>query len=409
MEKVAIVFGTRPEAIKLAPVIHALRASGRFDVFVCATGQHDEMLQQVVEFFDLPVHAALEVMQPNQQLSELTARLLVGIDELLRKERPDCVMVQGDTTTTFAASLAAFYRRVTVLHVEAGLRTFNKRSPFPEETNRVMATRLADFHYAPTDNARRDLLAEGIARESVLVTGNTVIDALHLGLERIDSAVPAGIVRLRLDELKNFVLVTAHRRENHGQRLKNICLALRRLTEDAGVHAIFPVHLNPNVQKDAYDILGDHPLVHLTPPVAYPEFLWLMKNARLILTDSGGVQEEAPSLGKPVLLLRDTTERPEGVEAGTVLKVGSDPTAIHAESMRLLRDQSAYDAMAARSNPYGDGLASKRILYSMLMLQAGEEFALPPDLAWSHSAAGSAKPGRTVKERVPHHVPDLRT
>jgi UDP-N-acetylglucosamine 2-epimerase (non-hydrolysing) len=371
MEKVLIFFGTRPEAIKLAPVIEALRASARFNVRVCSTGQHDEMLQQVVDFFALPIHVALDVMEPNQQLSALTAKLLAKIDPLLLSERPDYVMVQGDTTTTFAASLAAFYRRMKVLHVEAGLRTFDKLSPFPEEMNRVMATRLADFHYAPTEHARGDLLAEGIEADRILVTGNTVIDALLWGLKRIEKVPPPGVAALGLDQIRNFILVTAHRRENHGQRLADICLAIKKLAEDADIPVVFPVHLNPNVQADVYRILGNHPLVHLTPPVAYPEFLWLLKHSRLILTDSGGVQEEAPSLGKPVLLLRDTTERPEGVEAGTVLKVGSNPTMIYAEGMRLLRDKAAYDAMATKSNPYGDGLASKRILKSMLAFGNG--------------------------------------
>lgn len=377
MENVLLFFGTRPEAIKLAPVIKALRESEHFHVRVCSTGQHDEMLRQVVDFFDLPIHVALDVMEPNQQLAGLTARLLVRIDELLRGEQPDWVVVQGDTTTTFAASLAAFYRKVRVLHVEAGLRTFEKLSPFPEEMNRVMASRLADFHFAPTEHARRDLLAEGIQRDRIRVTGNTVIDALLWGLERIEKTVPKGVTSLRLDRLSDFILVTAHRRENHGQRLRDICLAIRKISEDAAVPVVFPVHLNPNVQKDAYNLLGNHPLIHLTPPLAYPDFLWLLKNSRLILTDSGGVQEEAPSLGKPVLLLRDTTERPEGVEAGTVLKVGSDPAVIYAEAMRLLGNTDAYDAMASISNPYGDGQASNRILESMLHLSGLTENQTP--------------------------------
>jgi UDP-N-acetylglucosamine 2-epimerase (non-hydrolysing) len=376
MQKVMVFFGTRPEAIKLAPVIEALRESERFDVFVCSTGQHDEMLRQVVDFFELPIHVALDVMEPDQKLSTLTAKLLTKSDELIRRVQPDSVVVQGDTTTTFAASLAAFYNRAKIFHVEAGLRTFDKFSPFPEEMNRVITTRLSDFHYAPTEQARRDLVAEGVNPERILVTGNTVIDALLLGLKRIDHAPPEGVRHLRLDRLNDFVLVTAHRRENHGQRMRDICGAIKRLAEDANVPVVFPVHLNPNVQKEVYGALDNHPLIHLTPPVAYPEFLWMLKHSRLILTDSGGVQEEAPSLGKPVLLLRDTTERPEGIEAGTVLKVGSDPGLIYREAMNLLTNRAAYDAMTTKSNPYGDGLASRRILDSMLTLSNTRENSL---------------------------------
>ncbi len=361
-----IFMGTRPEAIKLAPVVEALRNNKNFDVVVCSTGQHKEMLQQVVDFFKIPVHFTLDVMEPNQQLAGLTAKLLTRINELLIAERPDFIMVQGDTTTTFAASLAAFYNKIKVLHVEAGLRTFNKFSPFPEEINRVMTTRLADFHYPPTEQSRRNLLEDGIPEDKILVTGNTVIDALFLGLKKIEHSTPAGITALGLDKVKDFILVTMHRRENHGAGIKNICNALKRVAEDSNTPVILPVHLNPNVKDDVHEILGGHPLVHLTPPFAYPEFLWLLHNSRLIMTDSGGVQEEAPSLGKPVLLLRDTTERPEAMEAGTVIKVASDPELIYKEAMNLLTNQEAYDAMAMKLNPYGDGQAAERIVESML-------------------------------------------
>ncbi len=360
-----IFMGTRPEAIKLAPVAEALRNNRNFEVLVCSTGQHKEMLQQVVDFFKIPVHFTLDVMEPNQQLAGLTAKLLTRINELLIAERPDFIMVQGDTTTTFAASLAAFYNKIKVLHVEAGLRTFNKFSPFPEEINRVMTTRLADFHYPPTEQSRKNLLDEGIQEDKILVTGNTVIDALFLGLKKIEHSTPAGIAALGLDKVKDFILVTMHRRENHGAGIKNICNALKRVAEDANTPVILPVHLNPNVKDDVHEILGGHPLVHLTPPFAYPEFLWLLHNSRLIMTDSGGVQEEAPSLGKPVLLLRDTTERPEAMEAGTVIKVASDPELIYKEAMNLLTNQEAYDAMAMKLNPYGDGQAADRIVVSM--------------------------------------------
>ncbi len=358
--------GTRPEAIKLAPVVEALRKSGHFDVVVCSTGQHKEMLQQVVDFFKIPVHFTLDVMEPNQQLAGLTAKLLTRINELLIAEQPDFIMVQGDTTTTFAASLAAFYNKIKVLHIEAGLRTFNKFSPFPEEINRVMTTRLADFHYPPTEQSRRNLLADGIPDDKILVTGNTVIDALFLGLKKIENTIPAGITALGLDRVKDFILVTMHRRENHGAGIRNICNALKRVAEDSNTPVVLPVHLNPNVKDHVHEILGGHPRVHLTPPFAYPEFLWLLHNSRLIMTDSGGVQEEAPSLGKPVLLLRDTTERPEAMEAGTVIKVASDPELIYKEAMNLLTNAEAYDAMAMKLNPYGDGQAAERIVESMM-------------------------------------------
>lgn len=366
MRKVIIFFGTRPEAIKLAPVAEVLLASEHFNAIVCSTGQHKEMLQQVVDFFKIPVHITLDVMEPNQQLAGLTAKLLVKIDEVLRREKPDYIIVQGDTTTTFAASLAAFYNRIKILHVEAGLRTYNKFSPFPEEINRVITGRLADFHYPPTEQARRNLLQEGISPDTMLVTGNTGIDALFLGLKKIEHEVPAGITAQQLNTIKNYMLVTMHRRENFGDGVRNICVAIKNTAEASGVPVIYPVHLNPNVKDVVSDMLGNHPLIHLIAPCAYPEFLWLMNNANIILTDSGGVQEEAPSLGKPVLLLRDTTERPEALDAGTVLKVGSDTALIVKEAMTLLTDKAAYNTMANKSNPYGDGKAAKRILGSML-------------------------------------------
>lgn len=365
-KKVIVFFGTRPEAIKLAPVIELLTNNDDFQMLVCSTGQHKEMLQQVVEFFKMPVHFMLDVMEPNQQLADLTAKLLVKINEVLLAEQPDMIIVQGDTTTTFAAALAGFYNKIKVLHVEAGLRTFNKYSPFPEEVNRLMTTVVAGFHFPPTENAKNNLLAEGIPREKMLVTGNTGIDALFLGLKKIAGKVPVGIAARNLEGIKNYVLVTMHRRENHGTGIVNICNAIKKIAEAANIPVIFPVHMNPNVKDVVNDLLGNHPLIHLTEPFAYPEFLWLMDNSRLILTDSGGVQEEAPSLGKPVLLLRDTTERPEAVEARTVLQVGSNTALIYTEAMTLLTNKGAYDAMTMKSNPYGDGKAAKRILDAML-------------------------------------------
>ena len=368
MKKVIVFFGTRPEAIKLAPVIEALRENKQFNTLVCSTGQHKEMLQQVVDFFRIPVHFTLDVMEPNQQLAGLTAKLLTRINDLLVAEKPDMIMVQGDTTTTFAASLAAFYNKIKVLHVEAGLRTYNKQSPFPEEINRIITTSLTDFHYPPTEQSRANLEREGVPANKILVTGNTVIDALFLGLKKIEDHTPAGIIALKLDKVKDFILVTMHRRENHGAGIQNICHAIKKVANETRVPVIVPVHLNPNVKDDVHEILGNDPLIHLTPPFAYPEFLWLLNNARLIMTDSGGVQEEAPSLGKPVLLLRDTTERPEAMEAGTVIKVGSDAALIYKEAMNLLTNQAAYDAMAMKLNPYGDGQAAQRIVDSMMGL-----------------------------------------
>ncbi|WP_345083450.1 non-hydrolyzing UDP-N-acetylglucosamine 2-epimerase [Nemorincola caseinilytica] len=365
MKKAIVFLGTRPEAIKLAPVIDILGKDPYFNTLVCSTGQHKEMLQQVIDFFGIQVHFTLDVMAPDQQLAGLTAKLLSHIDVLLKAERPDLIVVQGDTTTTFAASLAAFYNRIPIYHVEAGLRTSNKFSPFPEEMNRVFTSRIADFHFPPTELSYANLLSEGVPADKMLVTGNTVIDALFMGLCKIEHAIPMSVTEHGLQELRDYMLITMHRRENHGTGIRNICAAINRITADTGIHAIFPVHLNPNVKNDVYDLLGSNPLVHLVPPFAYSGFLWLLNNSRIILTDSGGVQEEAPSLGKPVLLLRDTTERPEAVDAGTVLKTGTDTELIYREAMRLLTDKEAYDRMSGISNPYGDGHASERIVNAM--------------------------------------------
>lgn len=369
MKKVLVFFGTRPEAIKLAPVIEALRANNYFHTVVCATGQHKEMLQQVISFFNIPVAYMLDVMEPDQQLAGLTAKLLVSINEVLLAEKPDYVMVQGDTTTTFAASLAAYYNKIKVLHIEAGLRTSDKFSPFPEEINRVITTRLADYNYAPTELSRQNLIKDGVSDDKILVTGNTVIDAMFLGLKKIGGEVPSGIIAAGLEDVKDYILVTMHRRENHGAGIQNICKAIMRISQDSGVPVIFPVHMNPNVKNVVHDALRDQRGIYLTAPFAYPEFLWLMNSARLILTDSGGVQEEAPSLGKPVLLLRDTTERPEAIDAGTVLQVGSNTELIYKEATRLLTDKEAYGAMSRISNPYGDGKAAGRVVSSMLALR----------------------------------------
>jgi len=366
MKKIIVFLGTRPEAIKLAPVIEELRESGKFNILVCSTGQHKEMLFQVLDFFNIKADFSLEVMEPNQQLANLTAKLLTKVNELLLEQRPDMIMVQGDTTTTMAASLAAFYNKIKIVHVEAGLRTFNNYSPFPEEINRVITSKLTYFHYPPTHQSAQNLLNEGIPADRILITGNTVIDALYLGLQKIENKTPENIILLGLNQINEFALVTIHRRENHGSGIQNVCEAIKRIIASTNINFVIPVHLNPNVKDVVFDLLGNNDRVKLIPPASYPDFLWLLNNAKIILTDSGGVQEEAPSLGKPVLLLRDTTERPEALEAGTVLKVGSDTELIYKEAMRLLTDGTAYTAMAQISNPYGDGKASKRILDSIL-------------------------------------------
>jgi UDP-N-acetylglucosamine 2-epimerase (non-hydrolysing) len=369
LTRIAIFIGTRPEAIKMAPVVRALRAAPDFDPIVISTGQHREMLDQVARLFELEVHHELSVMQPDQQLADLTARLLVACSAALRDVAPGLALVQGDTTTVLAASLSAFYQRIPVGHVEAGLRTGSLAAPFPEEMNRTLASRLCALHFAPTDRARQNLIDEGIPAEQISVTGNTGIDALHAELER--QRLPAVQAQLRsslqqalgrtLD--RPFVLVTGHRRENFGPGLAGLCAALRDLAARYPDHDfIYPVHLNPNVQRPVREQLGGIANVHLLPPQPYSEFVTLMAACRLILTDSGGIQEEAPSLGKPVLVMRDTTERPEGVTAGTARLVGSDAPRLVHEVSRLLSDRRAYDQMALAVSPYGDGQAAARIV-----------------------------------------------
>ena len=372
-KRIAFIFGTRPEAIKLCPVVQTMRDRGEMDPFVCVTGQHREMLDQVLSVFGIVPDDDLELMRPNQSLSELTSRALIAIDGALERAQPDFVVVQGDTTTVFAAALSAFYRRIPVAHVEAGLRTWDKFSPFPEEINRVLATRLADLHFAPTETARENLLAEGVLEEQIRVTGNTVIDAL-LQTVAVVRERPPEVTGLREQIVHGssqnpLVLVTGHRRENFGQGFEDICSAVAELAERfPDINFVYPVHLNPNVVEPVYRLLGDQraggqlPNVHLIPPQDYLPFVRLMDRATLVLTDSGGVQEEAPSLGKPVLVLRDTTERPEAVEMGTVKLVGTESRAIVREASRLLTDRQAYDEMTRAVNPYGDGAASGRIV-----------------------------------------------
>jgi UDP-N-acetylglucosamine 2-epimerase (non-hydrolysing) len=366
--KVLVVFGTRPEAIKLAPVIHELqRHPARFRTRVCVTAQHREMLDQVLSLFRIRTHHDMNIMQRGQSLEDVTARVLQGTKEVLAKEKPDIMLVQGDTTTVMAASLAAFYAGVRVGHVEAGLRTWKKRSPFPEEINRVIASHLADIHFAPTPQSRLNLLREGIEPSSVVVTGNTVIDALfHVRKQiqgerkRLEKGFPG------IDFRKKMVLITGHRRENFGEGFRNICRAIKKIAErHPDLEVVYPVHLNPNVQRPVRKILSGLRNVHLLEPQPYLPFVFLMDRSTIILTDSGGVQEEAPSLGKPVLVMRHDTERPEAVQAGTVRLVGTSERKIVAETERLLRDKRAYQRMARAHNPYGDGKAARRIIKAL--------------------------------------------
>jgi UDP-N-acetylglucosamine 2-epimerase (non-hydrolysing) len=368
--RVAVFMGTRPEAIKLAPVIRALEAAPDFEPIVISTGQHREMLDQVAQLFELRIHHELSVMRPNQTLAELTARLLGACDTLLGELSPALALVQGDTTTVLAASLACFYRRIPVGHVEAGLRTGQRYSPFPEELNRSLATRLASLHFAPTELARDHLLREGIAAADIAVTGNTVIDALEAEVARQQGAGVRAQIQATLERAlgkavlaRPIVLITGHRRENFGHGFEQICAALAELARRFPDHElVYPVHLNPNVQGPVRAQLGQVPNIRLIPPQPYSEFVALMQTCRLVLTDSGGIQEEAPSLGKPVLVMRDTTERPEGVSAGTVQLVGAEAQQIVDGVSLLLTDPSAYARMAQASNPYGDGRAAARIV-----------------------------------------------
>jgi UDP-N-acetylglucosamine 2-epimerase (non-hydrolysing) len=364
--KVLFIFGTRPEAIKLAPVILELRQRPQFEVRVSVTAQHREMLDQVLETFSIRPDHDLGIMRPGQDLFEVTARCVTELRPVLEEERPDWVLIQGDTTTVFAAALAAFYLDISVGHVEAGLRTFDKRRPFPEEINRRLTTQLADLHFAPTETARRNLLNEGIADEAISVTGNTVIDALFFIREKYRPSWPP-VPSLRPTAAgKRVVLVTGHRRESFGAGFERICEALRQVAARPDVEIVYPVHLNPNVQGPVYRVLGGLPNVQLIEPVSYVPFVGLMERSYLILTDSGGIQEEGPSLGKPVLVMREVTERPEAVEAGTVRLVGSDVAAIRDGVFHLLDEPDEYQRMSRAHSPYGDGKAARRIADRLL-------------------------------------------
>ncbi len=352
-----VVFGTRPEAIKLAPLILKLRQ--QFKVKICVTGQHREMLDQVLSVFKINSDFDLNLMKPNQNLTSLTSGVLEGVQGVLEKEHVDWVIVQGDTTTSMAAAIAAFYKKINIAHVEAGLRTSEKFSPFPEEINRQLTSRLADIHFAPTEKNRDSLIQENIPPEKIFVTGNTVIDALQWVLKNIPE--PVWDLPFHPSD-KRMILVTGHRRENFGEGFQNICKAIKTLAvKNPSVEFVYPVHLNPNVQKPVTTLLANQHNIHLIEPLDYQKFIHFMNRSYFILTDSGGVQEEAPSIGKPVLVMRDTTERPEAVEAGTVMLVGTDQNQIVKNSQKLIDDKTHYQSMSFSHNPYGDGTASEKI------------------------------------------------
>ncbi len=365
MKKILIVFGTRPEAIKMAPLVKSFKKlPSDFDIKVCVTAQHREMLDQVLEFFEITPDYDLDLMKPNQNLYNLTATIITGLKGVLEDFNPDFVFVHGDTSTTMATSIAAFYNQSKVCHIEAGLRTHNKWSPFPEEINRQVTGRIADFHFAPTLTSKNNLLEENISERTIIVTGNTVIDALLGSIKKIKER-PSKLSQHLQDQLgaSEVILVTGHRRENHGSGFERICEALKQIAvKKPECKIVYPVHLNPMVQEPVNRILSGLPNVLLIEPLAYQDFIWLMNRAKLIITDSGGVQEEAPSLGKPVLVMRDTTERPEAVKAGTVILVGTETSLIVFETLDLLDNKTRFKKMSALHNPYGDGKACDRIV-----------------------------------------------
>ena len=359
--KILLCFGTRPEAIKMAPVIHELKKQ-KLDFKVCVTAQHREMLDQVLNFFELVPDYDLDLMQPNQTLNELSAKILKEIDLVLEKEQPELILVQGDTTSAAIVSLAAFHRRIKVGHVEAGLRTYNKAAPFPEEVNRQLTARIADLHFAPTTKAYSNLLKEQTPKEQLYITGNTVVDSLHWAIRKMESqplSEEIQKIKALLNPNKKMILVTGHRRENFGDGLIYICEALLELSEREDVELIYPVHLNPNVTGPVQELLGNKTDIHLIAPVAYPSLLWLMQQCNLIISDSGGIQEEAPTFKKPVLVTREVSERMEGVEVGYSFLVGTDKNKIVAEAIRLLDNLPDFSGI---ENPYGDGKAAFRIV-----------------------------------------------
>ncbi|MEH6764223.1 MAG: UDP-N-acetylglucosamine 2-epimerase (non-hydrolyzing) [Aequorivita antarctica] len=366
-KKNLIVFGTRPEAIKMAPLVRQFLQNDSFDTKVCVTAQHREMLDQVLDFFEIVPDYDLNLMKPNQNLYSLTATIIENMKPVLDEVKPDFVYVHGDTTTSMAVGIAAFYSGAKICHVEAGLRTFDRQYPFPEEFNRQLTGKIADYHFSPTELSKKNLLAENTKESSILVTGNTVIDALLYGIEKVnaenfkDSEIES--LKTLLNFQKKIILVTGHRRENHGDGLISICAALKTIAEkNQDVEIIYPVHLNPNVIGPVNELLGGIENIYLVSPLAYPAFIWLMEKSYLIITDSGGIQEEAPSLGKPVLVTRTTTERPEAVDEGTVILVGTNSNRIIEETEKLLNNTAYYSDMSMLHNPYGDGKATERIV-----------------------------------------------
>ena len=370
MKKVLLVFGTRPEAIKMAPLVKAFEKESSIETKVCVTAQHREMLDQVLDMFDIKPDFDLNIMKSGQDLYDITSKVLLGLRDIFEEFKPDIVLVHGDTTTCSSASLAAFYSKIKVGHIEAGLRTHNIYSPFPEEANRLITGVLANYHFSPTTTSRDNLLKENKNPNDILVTGNTVIDALFLALDKIEQndELKSKILnsinsQYKLQNNKKIILVTGHRRENFGEGFINICEALKTIAlNNPDIDIVYPVHLNPNVQKPVKEILSDTSNVYLINPLQYEEFIFLMNKSYFIITDSGGVQEEAPSLGKPVLVMRDTTERPEALEAGTVKLVGTSKETIIKEAQKLLDDENEYNTMSKAHNPYGDGKACERIV-----------------------------------------------
>jgi len=371
MKKILLVFGTRPEAIKMIPLVIALKKENlNFIVNVCVTAQHREMLDQVLDLFDIKPDYDLNIMKKGQDLFDITSNVLLGIKPVLNDFKPDLVLVHGDTTTTSSVALACFYKKIKVGHVEAGLRTNNIYSPWPEEANRQITGVLANFHFTPTSQSYANLIAENKNTNNCLITGNTVIDALHLALDKIESneelnkkIIDQIQVKYSLNESKKFILVTGHRRENFGQGFINICEALKEIAiNNTDIDILYPVHLNPNVQEPVNKLISKVPNIYLIEPLSYELFIYLMKKAYFVITDSGGIQEEAPSLGKPVLVLRDTTERPEAVDSGTVKLVGTDKNMIISEAQNLITNKEEYNKMSMAHNPYGDGKASEKII-----------------------------------------------
>jgi len=370
MKKILLVFGTRPEAIKMAPLVKVLKEDKELEAKVCVTAQHREMLDQVLDLFDIAPEYDLNLMKPGQDLYDITAYVLLGMKDVLSDFKPDVVLVHGDTTTTSATALSSFYQKIKVGHVEAGLRTGDIYSPWPEEANRQITGVLANYHFAPTETSKANLVKENKDSNNIIVTGNTVIDALFLALQKIenDKTLESKIIseiasQYPLKEAKKIILVTGHRRENFGQGFINICNSLKTLAlNNPDIDIVYPVHLNPNVQKPVKEILADVDNIYLINPLQYEQFIYMMNRSHFIITDSGGVQEEAPSLGKPVLVMRDTTERPEALKAGTVKLVGTDPEVIIAEAQKLLDDKEEYERMSKAHNPYGDGKASQGII-----------------------------------------------